>query len=203
MGLWGLCAEVSASFERCKPVGKNDINLYTIVLQYMSAVIPARVEQKLIKKLDELVSTGYYVSRSDAVRDALRELLTKYEYVNLNVVYRIYAKVVASVLANLFRDKISDIVLYGSVVEGKGDEDSDIDLLILTRGEPFKLTFEIVSFIYPIELELNALFSINAYRKEDFVKAVQSGFLFEREIMKRGIPLFGGTINELRTAKTP
>ncbi len=168
----------------------------------MSAVIPARIERELMRKLDRLVKEGYYVSRSDAVRDALRELLAKYESSNLNVVYQAYAKVVALMLAHFFGDKISDIILYGSVVEGRADEESDIDLLILTPGDPFRLIFEIVSVLYPIELELGVLFSINTYRNEDFVQAVRSGFLFEREIAEKGVSLLRGSGSELRTAKT-
>lgn len=168
----------------------------------MSIVIPARIERGLMRKLEELVKTGYYVSRSDVVRDALRELLAKYESLSTNVVYKAYAKVVALILARFFGGKISDIILYGSVARGNADEESDIDLLILTPDDPFQLMFEIVSFLYPIELELGVLFSINTYRNEDFAQAVKSGFLFEKEVSEKGISLLGGSKSGIRAAKT-
>jgi len=169
----------------------------------MSAVVPARMELKLVGKLDELVKSGRYVSRSDAVRDAVRELVTRYGASDLSATYQAYARVVASSLAQVFRGEVSDIILYGSVAEGGAGEDSDIDLLILARGDPFKLTSEMISFLYPMELQLSVLFSINVYRREDFIDALEKGFLFERRVLQSGIPLYGGLVSELRAREAP
>jgi len=170
----------------------------------MSAIVPARMEHKLMKKLDELVKSGRYVSRSDAVRDAVRQLVTKYETPDLSVVYEAYAKIAASLLAHFFREKISDVILYGSVAMGEATEESDIDLLILAKGEdPFKLTSEIVSFLYPLELQLNIMFSVNVYHQKDYIDALEKGFLFEKNVLETGKPLYGDLIHELRTRKTP
>lgn len=170
----------------------------------MSTVVPARMEQKLLKKLDKLVKSGRYVSRSDAVRDAVRQLIAKYEAPSLSVVYEAYAKVAASLLAQFFGDKISDVILYGSVAMGEATEESDIDLLILVKGEdPFKLTSEIVSFLYPLELQLNILFSVNVYRREDFQEALKNNFLFEKNVLETRKTLYGDLVHEFRTRKTP
>ncbi len=40
--------------------------------------LPAKVTQKLIHELDEIVEEGWYSSRSEAVRDAIRQLVRKY-----------------------------------------------------------------------------------------------------------------------------
>lgn len=170
----------------------------------MSAVVPARMEQKLMKKLDDLVKSGRYVSRSEAVRDAVRQLVAKYETPSLSVVYEAYARVAASFLAHLFGDKISDVILYGSVANGTATEESDIDLLILAKEEePFKLTAEIVSLLYPLELQLNTMFSVNVYRQKDYIDALEKGFLFEKNVLETGKPLYGDLVHELRTGKTP
>lgn len=170
----------------------------------MSAVVPARMEHKLMKKLDDLVKSGRYVSRSDAVRDAVRQLIAKYEAPSLSVVYGAYARVAASLLAQFLEDKISDVILYGSVAIGKATEESDIDLLILVKGEdPFKLTSEIVSLLYPLELQLNILFSVNVYRREDFQEALKQDFLFEKNVLETGKTLYGDLVHELRARKTP
>lgn len=39
--------------------------------------LPAKVTSKLIKELDELVDEGWYSSRSEAVRDAIRQLVRR------------------------------------------------------------------------------------------------------------------------------
>lgn len=39
--------------------------------------IPAKVTKRLVIELDELVKQGWYASRSEAIRDAIRELVKK------------------------------------------------------------------------------------------------------------------------------
>ena len=40
--------------------------------------LPAKVTQRLINELDEIVEEGWYSSRSEAVRDAIRQLVRRY-----------------------------------------------------------------------------------------------------------------------------
>ncbi|KXB03670.1 hypothetical protein AKJ45_00975 [candidate division MSBL1 archaeon SCGC-AAA261F19] len=39
--------------------------------------VPAKMTKKLLGELDELVEEGWYASRSEAVRDAVRELIER------------------------------------------------------------------------------------------------------------------------------
>ncbi|MFQ5822122.1 MAG: ribbon-helix-helix domain-containing protein [Candidatus Heimdallarchaeota archaeon] len=39
--------------------------------------IPAKVTERLVMELDDLVKQGWYASRSEAIRDAIRELVKK------------------------------------------------------------------------------------------------------------------------------
>ncbi|MCK4327945.1 MAG: ribbon-helix-helix protein, CopG family [Candidatus Diapherotrites archaeon] len=39
--------------------------------------VPAKLTQRLVMELDELVKEGWYANRSEAVRDAVRELVEK------------------------------------------------------------------------------------------------------------------------------
>ena len=39
--------------------------------------LPAKVTSKLLEEIDELVEDGWYSSRSEAVRDAIRQLVRK------------------------------------------------------------------------------------------------------------------------------
>lgn len=40
--------------------------------------LPAKVTRRLIYELDEIVDEGWYSSRSEAVRDAIRQLVRRY-----------------------------------------------------------------------------------------------------------------------------
>lgn len=39
--------------------------------------IPAKLTPKLVSELDELIKQGWYSNRSEAIRDAVRELVEK------------------------------------------------------------------------------------------------------------------------------
>jgi Arc/MetJ-type ribon-helix-helix transcriptional regulator len=106
----------------------------------MALVVPARVERSLLKKLRKLVDNGYYVGVSDAVRD----LMTKYKALDLNTIQYAYAEVIASLIAEAFKEVVSDVILYGSVAKGEAGESSDVDLLVLTRGRFIKLQARIL-----------------------------------------------------------
>ncbi|MBT4651700.1 ribbon-helix-helix protein, CopG family [Candidatus Woesearchaeota archaeon] len=46
--------------------------------------IQIRLTKKLVEKLDELVKEGYYPNKSEAVRDAVRQLVLEHELGELN-----------------------------------------------------------------------------------------------------------------------
>lgn len=46
--------------------------------------VPAKLTPKLVAELDELVKEGWYSNRSEAVRDAVRELVEKMRLETLN-----------------------------------------------------------------------------------------------------------------------
>ncbi len=66
-------------------------------------------------------------------------------------------------LFELYKDKLKEIILYGSYARGEEREDSDIDLAIIIKGNirPFKEIDRIIDQIYDIELKYNLLFSIH------------------------------------------
>jgi Arc/MetJ-type ribon-helix-helix transcriptional regulator len=45
--------------------------------------VNAKVPQRLIAELDELISEGWYGNRSEAVRDAIRQLIERKRYLQL------------------------------------------------------------------------------------------------------------------------
>ncbi len=43
----------------------------------MMESVPAKMTEKLLEELDRLVQEGWYASRSEAIRDAVRELIER------------------------------------------------------------------------------------------------------------------------------
>jgi len=53
---------------------------YTIVIPFevvKMETVPAKVTEKLLAELDRVVEEGWYANRSEAIRDAIRELVEK------------------------------------------------------------------------------------------------------------------------------
>jgi predicted nucleotidyltransferase len=50
-------------------------------------------------------------------------------------------------------DKIESIILFGSVARGEAREDSDIDILLITSEDPFKMQKLISKVVVKILLE--------------------------------------------------
>ena len=168
----------------------------------MSAILPSRMDKNLIKEIDRLVKRGLYVSRSDAVRDAVRRLVSIQGKPDLRDLYLILSKAATGLIVHHLKEKVTDVILYGSVAAGVASYESDIDLLILIEeGDCFGVTSSIVSLIYPMELETNVVFSINVYRRRDFVLAVKEEFSFERTIAQKGVQLYGGVLDEVGSKK--
>lgn len=46
-------------------------------------MVPAKLTKKLIFEADELIREGWYANKSELIRDAVRELITKLKVVRL------------------------------------------------------------------------------------------------------------------------
>ncbi len=50
--------------------------------------VPAKLTARLTREIDELVEEGWYASRSEAIRDAVRELIERKKMVRLKKAVR-------------------------------------------------------------------------------------------------------------------
>lgn len=167
----------------------------------MSVAIPTKLEESLIREVDRLVSQGLYVSRSEAIRDAIRRLVVE-RYISFSGFLRIMADVMSEVIFDRFRDHITDIILFGSVAGGEASQDSDIDLLLLADVESSTqigdLEKEVYEVVYPIALSSNTVASIIVISKADFLRWFKDDVHFALEIVQSGIQIKGTTLDELR-----
>lgn len=111
--------------------------------------MPTKLDPKLVTLPDRLVDQGIYMSRIEAIRDAVRLLVES--HTPRQALLRWVAEAPSHLIETSFEEEVTDTILFGSVASGKPSEEADIDLLILTRdeAEPFNLFLEIQNTIYP------------------------------------------------------
>ena len=84
-----------------------------------------------------------------------------------------------------YKDRIDTIILFGSVVRGEAREDSDIDILIVTKEEDFRLRHILIGIASDILLETEENISVKALSKNDFEK--HKNFSFLRNVISEGV----------------
>jgi len=166
----------------------------------MDLAVPTKLDVKLVEALDRLVSEGFYVSRSEAIREAVRKL-TAEQYMSLQNFLSVMARVASEVLASFFGDTVTDIVLFGSVCRGDVTLDSDIDLLVLLKNwkDSSRIRRALHERIYPISLAANTPITLVVIAREEFNAWIKSKFSFAQEIIKEGLQLHGDILNLVRS----
>ena len=90
-------------------------------------------------------------------------------------------------LKNKYRDKVENVILFGSVARGEGKEDSDVDVLVITSYDSFKMQM-LVS-----EIAVNVLLKTGIYVSAKVLTVDEFNFLrkmkspFYKSVMKEGI----------------
>lgn len=95
-------------------------------------------------------------------------------------------------------DTIEAIVVYGSVARGEARDDSDIDILILTR-EGSRIADQVLELNYDLDLE-NQTVSLHVYYiPEEFEQLLSVGSPFADDVISQGMVLYdSGTFQRLR-----
>ena len=91
------------------------------------------------------------------------------------------------------RDEFSVAALYvfGSVVRGEAVAGSDVDLLvIIDRGEPWKVRRSLYEIIYPVIAVLGVDVSLMVIRQEDWLEMLGNGDPFAASVLGEGQPLW-------------
>ncbi|GAA5818650.1 MAG: nucleotidyltransferase domain-containing protein [Methanobrevibacter sp. CfCl-M3] len=90
---------------------------------------------------------------------------------------------------SLKHDEIEKIVLFGSVARGDDNENSDIDMLIITKNKSdmAKIDDDIYTKVFDILIKTEERISIKMRSKKYYKKYIKSSFL--SNIKKEGIIL--------------
>ncbi|MBW2091728.1 MAG: nucleotidyltransferase domain-containing protein [Deltaproteobacteria bacterium] len=86
-----------------------------------------------------------------------------------------------------FPGEVLEVLVYGSKARGDAKEDSDIDLLVITRSEDRKLMQEIRHSGYELEIENEVILSIQVFSKDyvGYIRSIATQFI--RNIDQEGI----------------
>lgn len=91
-------------------------------------------------------------------------------------------------LAEYYGDRLSQLVLYGSVARNEAHDESDIDLLVVLNPpfDYFQELRKIIELVYPIELETDTLVSARPAALDEFEQGIIQLY---RNIHEEGIVL--------------
>jgi len=87
------------------------------------------------------------------------------------------------------RDKIGSIILFGSVARGEAREDSDIDILLITSDDSFKMQKLVSEIVVKILLETGMYISAKVVSSEEYNLLREISSSFYRNVSKEGIPI--------------
>ena len=104
--------------------------------------------------------------------------------------YEEVAKELRDRLISELEGDIEAIILYGSVARGESNEESDIDILIISSNK--RRVYDRASDIrYELDLKHGTLTTIMVYTPEEFEQSLSLGSPFLREVLKEGKALYG------------
>ena len=84
-----------------------------------------------------------------------------------------------------YGEKIESIILFGSVARGEAKEDSDIDILIVTKDEDFRLRRALIGIAFDILMQTEENISVKVLSKTDFDR--NKNFSFLRNVISEGV----------------
>jgi predicted nucleotidyltransferase len=85
---------------------------------------------------------------------------------------------------------VESVILFGSVARGEADEESDVDLLIVTAKPLDRLVrHQITKIIFQVNLKYGTNFSSLVVDRENWEKGLLSSSPIREEILKEGVPL--------------
>jgi predicted nucleotidyltransferase len=84
----------------------------------------------------------------------------------------------------------ADVILYGSRARDDADKDSDYDILVIVNGPvDMALKKEILSNVYPLELETGVVLTLIVYSREQWDSPLYRAMPFHKNVDREGVLL--------------
>ncbi|MEW6621094.1 MAG: nucleotidyltransferase domain-containing protein [bacterium] len=86
---------------------------------------------------------------------------------------------------------IRRLIVFGSRVEGKAKEDSDLDLLALVDEKTPEIEKELEDIAYQVmwDYDFKPIISLKVFEESCFYNALKKGFSFYQYVEKEGVPI--------------
>ena len=86
-----------------------------------------------------------------------------------------------------YGDKIDSIILFGSVARGEAKEDSDIDILVVWKGDKLEGWDVLEDIAVDILLEYEQFISVKIIYPQEYLGMMDMGSSFIQNIKKEGV----------------
>ncbi len=89
-----------------------------------------------------------------------------------------------------YKNKIDEILLFGSVARGNYTNESDIDILVITNRDRYDMLRKLSEISFDIMLKYRNYISVKTLSAEEFNKLQRMNSSFIRNILKEGVILY-------------
>lgn len=89
----------------------------------------------------------------------------------------------------LFPGEIKKILLYGSKARGEARDDSDIDVLVITKGDDWRMRDMIRSVAYDLDAEIGYSLSVQVLSMDRIRFLRDNNFVFIKKVDQESISL--------------
>jgi uncharacterized protein len=166
----------------------------------MDKIIPVRMDTALVQEMDEIIKRGIFKNRNEGIREGIRMIIKEYTSIKTELV--IIAQIVTNYLLLKYPNEIVAMILYGSVARGTANEESDIDLMILSKKElEYSRKEQYIEQVVQIMQQMPFLVSLHFEEITQFVQGVHEDYNFEMNIITDGRVLGGQLPDGISIAK--
>jgi len=121
---------------------------------------------------------------------------------NMTNMLSVYKKTVEELkrrLVSELGDRIDSIILYGSVARNEAREESDIDILVITKDRDIKIYDKISKIRTDIDLDNNTLTSLVSLSRRELERYIKLGSPFIESVIEEGVILYdNGNFEKIR-----